>query len=166
MCTLTWSEKTDVKTTYTVVQKFINVSLIYTKQSIPISHLTKITTANESAEYFREFYSELELLLRESFYFMALNRSNRVLAVIKLSEGGINGTICDIRMILFYLINLCASGLIICHNHPSGNLLPSETDKKLVIRLKEVCKLIEVELYDSIILTDISYCSMKSEGYL
>ena len=166
MCTLTWSEKTDVKTTYTVVQKFINISLIYTKQSIPISHLTKITTADESAEYFREFYSESELLLRESFYFMALNRSNRVLAVIKLSEGGINGTICDIRIILFYLINLYASGLIICHNHPSGNLSPSETDKKLVKRLKEVCRLIEVELYDSIILTDISYCSMKSEGYL
>lgn len=166
MCLNTLSEKTSLTPIATIVQKYVNVKLIYTTEKVRISELPRIANCNESANYFRQFYTDSEILLRETFYFMALNKSNRVLAVIKLSDGGISGTLCDIRLIMIHLINLCASGVIICHNHPSGNLSPSKCDITIAKKLKESCNLMDIELLDSIILTEDSYFSMVSEGLI
>lgn len=147
------------------VQKFINVTVVYTKsRGVKISDLPRISRPEDSVQYFRQFYTESDMLLRETMYFMVLNRSNRVLAVLKHTEGGIDSTVCEIRLILLYLIGLCASGVILCHNHPSGNTKPSPSDLALAKKMKEACQTIKVELLDSVILTDDDYYSMAAEA--
>lgn len=148
-----------------LVQKYVNVSVTYSVEAgLKISDLPLISNPSESAEYFRGLYSETELLLRESMYFMALNRSNRVLAVKEHSVGGISGTICDIRTIMLFLVSFCASGVILCHNHPSGSLRPSLEDIKLAKKFKEACRSMDICFLDSIILTQDGFHSMSSAG--
>ncbi len=166
MCEITLSEKTSKTAMPIVVQKFINVSVVFTKQTVRISDLSQVKTSQDSAAYFRQFYTESEMLLRESFYFMALNRANRVLAIVKHSTGSMVGTCADIRLIFLHLIRFCAHAVIICHNHPSGMSRPSENDHKIVKKFKEAGKFLDIQLLDSIILTDDGYYSMCDEGEL
>ena len=132
MCEVNLSERTNETAIPIVVQKFINVSVVFTKQCVKISELSQVKTSRDSAAYFRHFYTESEMLLRESFYFMALNRANRVLAIVKHSTGSMGGTCADVRLIFLHLIQLCAQAVIICHNHPSGMCRPSDNDYKIV----------------------------------
>jgi DNA repair protein RadC len=75
--------------------------------------------------------------LQERFVAMYLNRSNRVIGVYSLSVGGITGTVVDIRLLLSVALKIAATGMIMCHNHPSGNMQPSAADKTLPKRLKK-----------------------------
>jgi DNA repair protein RadC len=98
---------------------------------------------------------------------MLLTRSNKVLGLTSISKGGISGTVTDVRIILQYAIKANASGIIICHNHPSGNVHPSETDKKITRKIKESGNLMDIQLLDHlIIIPEGRYYSMADEGIL
>jgi DNA repair protein RadC len=90
---------------------------------------------------------------------MYLSRANKVLSVMLISEGGTAGTVADVKKILAPAILQNASAIIISHNHPSGNLNPSDADKDLTAKVKEAAKLIDVTLLDHIIMTDEKYYS-------
>jgi DNA repair protein RadC len=84
-----------------------------------------------------------------------------------VSKGGLSGTVTDVRLIFRGAIKANASGIIICHNHPSGNLNPSESDTKIINKIKEVGKLMDIQLLDHLILTmDGNYYSFADNGLL
>ncbi|HMM04268.1 JAB domain-containing protein [Dysgonomonas sp.] len=103
---------------------------------------------------------------REYFKVLLLNRTNQVLGVFNVSEGGISETVVDIRLILQSAILSNASGIILCHNHPSGNINPSSCDDNMTRKIKEACKIIDISLLDHIIITSESYYSYADEGRL
>ena len=103
----------------------------------------------------------------EEFKLMLLTRSNKVLGIAAISKGGINGTVTDVRIILQYAIKANASGIIICHNHPSGNLQPSESDMAITRKIKESGALMDIQLLDHlIIIPEGRYYSIADEGLL
>ena len=104
--------------------------------------------------------------LRECFKILLLNRANKVLGVFNVSEGGISGTTVDIRLILQSAILSNASGIILSHNHPSGNVKPSREDNLLTERIKSCCKLMDINVYDHIIITSEGFYSYSDEGLL
>jgi DNA repair protein RadC len=96
-----------------------------------------------------------------------MNRSNSVLGIMAVSKGGLSGTVTDVRLIFQGAIKANASGIIVCHNHPSGNLKPSESDTKITRKIKEAGNLMDIQLLDHLILTmDGSYYSFADNGLL
>jgi DNA repair protein RadC len=105
-------------------------------------------------------------LQHEEFWVLLLNRSNRVIDTLKISQGGISGTVTDVRVVLKKAIEHLASGLIAAHNHPSGNTSPSESDTKITQRLKEAGTLMDIQLLDHIIISNKEYYSLADNGLL
>jgi DNA repair protein RadC len=96
-----------------------------------------------------------------------MNRSNSVLGILPISKGGISGTITDIRLIYQAAIKSNASGIIVCHNQPSGNINPSESDSKLTHKIKEAGMLMDIQLLDHlIIIGEGNYYSFADNGLL
>jgi DNA repair protein RadC len=96
-----------------------------------------------------------------------VTRSNKVLGIASLSKGGISGTITDVRIILQYAIKANACGLIICHNNPSGNLQPSESDLAITRKIKDSGNVMDIQLLDHLIITpEGKYFSMADEGLI
>ena len=105
-------------------------------------------------------------LPHEELWISLMNRSNKVIDKIKISQGGIGETPVDLRLILKAAINSLASGIILYHNHPSGSVSPSTPDDKLTQRLEKAVKLVDIALLDHIIIADNSYYSYADEGKL
>jgi len=137
------------------------------KKKIKSNFLVKITSSKSANEVLRMLWSN-KIELCEEFMLLLLNRNNKCLGWIKVSQGSIEGTVVDIKIILAIAIKAFASAIIVGHNHPSGNLNPSSSDITLTKRLKECCKLFEIKLLDHIILSgDIDqYFSMSDEGII
>ena len=103
----------------------------------------------------------------EEFKLLLMNRSNSVLGIMPVSKGGLSGTVTDVRLIYQGAIKANASGIIVCHNHPSGNLNPSESDTKITQKIKQAGLLMDIQLLDHLILTvDGSYYSFADNGLL
>ena len=105
-------------------------------------------------------------LAHEEFWILLLNRSNRLIESVRTSQGGISGTVTDIRMILKNAILRSASSIVLCHNHPSGNLKPSSADMSITKKMNEAAMLMDIKVLDHIILADRSYFSFADEGLL
>src|SRR5690554_4107316 len=90
----------------------------------------KISSSRDGAEYIRNFYSD-DLTIFESFFLLLLNNQNNTIGYAKISQGGICGTVVDVRIICKYAIESLCAGVILCHNHPSGALYPSQPDKTI-----------------------------------
>jgi DNA repair protein RadC len=105
-------------------------------------------------------------LAHEEFWILLLNRSNRLIDVQRTSQGGISGTVTDIRMILKNAILHTASSIVLCHNHPSGNLKPSSADMSITKKMAEAAKLMDIKVLDHIILADRNYFSFADEGLI
>lgn len=110
--------------------------------------------------------AKLEDLPHEEFWIMLLSRNNKVLDVQMIGRGGVSGTVADVRVILKNAIECLASGIILAHNHPSGNLAPSHADVTLTHKVKESAKLMDISVLDHIIITDTSYYSFADNGKL
>lgn len=109
---------------------------------------------------------ELSELNREEFWVLLLSRSNRLMEKVKISQGGVSGTITDVRIILQSAFSKLASAMILCHNHPSGNLKPSEADLKITKKIREAAKLMDIAVLDHIIVGDEAYLSFADENLL
>lgn len=105
-----------------------------------------------------EFQEESKIIL--------LNRANFVLGVYDLSKGGITGTVVDVRIILSVALKCNATGIILIHNHPSGNLTPSEADREITRKLKKACELIDQNLLDHLIISKDNFYSFSNSGIL
>ncbi|MBQ8530260.1 MAG: DNA repair protein RadC [Parabacteroides sp.] len=118
----------------------------------------------------KEVYELLHPILcdlpHEELWIVLTNRSSKVIEKLKISQGGTSETSADLRIILKAAINALAAGIIVCHNHPSGNIRPSHQDDLLTQRLKSAAQLIEINLLDHIVLCDGNYYSYADEGRL
>jgi DNA repair protein RadC len=112
------------------------------------------------------FGSNLKDLPHEEFWILLLNRTNVIIDKLRISQGGITGTVTDIRLILKSALDNLACGLILCHNHPSGNTYPSNEDKILTAKIKDGGKLMEISLIDHVIIAHDKYFSFADEGIL
>lgn len=141
------------------------VYLGYTRK-VKVADAKLIASSKSTAEVFRSVWDTNTLNLRESFKVLLLNRSNRAINVYHHSEGGVSGTISDIRLIMQSAILSNASGIILGHNHPSGNKYPSEADRAITDKLKEAANLFNISLLDHVIITEDDYLSFADEGLL
>ena len=105
-------------------------------------------------------------LMHEEFHVLFLNRSNKIIKRMKVSQGGLSGTVIDVRIIFKEAINCLASAIIVCHNHPSGNLNPSESDTRITQKIKESGTLLDIQLLDHIIVGGDEYFSYADNGLL
>jgi DNA repair protein RadC len=121
---------------------------------------------SSSADAYNEIRKYLEDLQFEEFWVLLLNRANCVLKAERISSGGVSGTVADPKIIFNKALEILASSVILCHNHPSGNLNPSEADIQLTKKLKEAGKFLEIPVLDHIIYTDNGYYSFADEGIL
>jgi len=125
----------------------------------------KVTCSKDAEKVIRQFYSD-DISVYESFFILLLNRANNTIGWVKIGQGGIVGTVVDIQIIAKYTIDSLAKGVILAHNHPSGNKRPSEQDKNLTKKIKEALKLFEINVLDHLILTDEDYFSFADEGLM
>jgi DNA repair protein RadC len=123
----------------------------------------QIKCSKDVADIFQPLLSDLA---HEEFWILFLNRSNKVINRMKLSQGGISGTVTDVRIVMKKAIEYLASGIIVCHNHPSGNLNPSESDSRITQKIKEAGSLMEIQLLDHLIISDKDYYSFADNGVL
>ena len=119
-----------------------------------------------STDIYNIMRAKLERLEYEEFWVLYLSRSNRVIYEECMSKGGVSGTVTDIRLILKRAIELLASGIILVHNHPSGNLRPSPDDDRITTKAKEAAKLLDINVLDHLIITPTSYFSYNDNGRL
>ncbi len=141
------------------------VGLVY-KTTVKASQRTKVCSTREAEKVFRRHWNQDTLELQEEMKVLYLNRTNHVLGIYPLSAGGINATLVDPRLVMMAGIRLGASYMILCHNHPSGNLKPSLEDKKLTYQIKAGAALLDMKLVDHIILTQEGYYSFSEEEAL
>lgn len=127
-------------------------------------YTTKISTSQNAAEYLRPLHPSIDIF--ESFTMLLLDRANNITAWVQISSGGLTGTVADIRLILKYAIEELATGIILCHNHPSGSLKPSSQDIDLTKKVKQAAMIMDITVLDHIILTPDSYYSFADEGIL
>jgi DNA repair protein RadC len=123
----------------------------------------KITCSNDIYELMKP---ELLDIPKEEFWTILLNRANRLIKKEQVSSGGISGTVADPKVIFKSALDHYASSIILIHNHPSGNLKPSQADINLTNKMKEAGKLLEIPVLDHIIFGDENYLSFADEGLL
>ena len=111
-------------------------------------------------------FNDDTLEYKEYFKLVLLNHSNKVLGITTISEGGMDSTVVDVRLVLQTALLAHSSNIILAHNHPAGVLYPSTLDNMITQKIKEAAKLIDIKLYDHIIVTSESYYSYANEGRL
>ena len=125
----------------------------------------KIVSSKDAFKVISQFYFD-DIDIFESFFILCLNRNNQTIAYAKISQGGVSGTVVDIKLIAKYAIDCLASGVILAHNHPSGNLKPSPEDIKITERAREALKILDIQVLEHVILTSDGYYSFGDEGII
>jgi DNA repair protein RadC len=128
-----------------------------------LPEVSQIKCSKDVADIFQPVLSDL---VHEEFWVLFLNRSNRVTGKMKISQGGVSGTVTDVRIIMKQAVEYLASGIIVCHNHPSGNLNPSESDSKITNKIREAGILLDIQLLDHIIISGMDYFSFADNGMI
>lgn len=126
----------------------------------------KVTDSNSAYKVLLNNWDMETIELQEEFKVLLLNRANHVLGIYPLSKGGVSGTVVDVKLLLASAIKANASSIIIAHNHPSGNLKPSENDNRLTKKIKAASKLFDINLLDHLIVTKDGFYSYCDDGNL
>ena len=123
----------------------------------------KVTCSRDGANVMREIMNEDTLELQEEFVVIFLNNSNNSIGWMRLSVGGMTGTLVDIRLLFAAALKCGCVGMILGHNHPSGTLKPSEADKTLTKKVQAAGKFLDIKILDHLIITEQSYYSFSDE---
>lgn len=141
------------------------IQLTY-KTSVKPSQRPKIGTPKEAYEILRSTWDEQKIEFIEQFKVMLLNRANKVLGIVEISTGSSGGTVADPKIIFAAALKANAACLIMAHNHPSGNLSPSQADIQLSRKVREGGRYLEIQVLDHIIVTQEGFLSMADEGLM
>ena len=125
----------------------------------------KITSSQICYDYIKQLYDE-DINIYESSYIVLLNQQMKTKGWVKISQGGIAGTVVDIRLIAYCAIKTLATGVILVHNHPSGNLTFSDVDINLSKKIKNGLYILEINFVDSMVITENGYISAADEGII
>lgn len=121
---------------------------------------------NSSRDAFELLYADLADNSFEEFWIILLKRNNQIISKKRISEGGLAGTVADPKKIFKMALDAQASSIILCHNHPSGNLKPSEQDKQLTRKIVQAGKTLEIAVLDHLIFGNDAYFSFADENML
>lgn len=141
----------------------IKMSLVY-EGDVKKTELYKITSSNDAYELSKQLFDSNTIEWLEEMILVCLNRTNRVIGYYSVSRGGVSGTVCDPKVVFCTALKVSASGIILMHNHPSGNLQPSAADLHVTKKIKSAGELLDIKLLDHLIVTDEGYYSMSDEG--
>jgi len=133
------------------------------KKSDKDSNSNFVNTSKDAFNAVRHFYEDLN---HEEFHVIILSRANKIIAVELISKGGLNATVADGKVIFKKALEKGASSIILCHNHPSGNLKPSDVDIDLTKKMKSFGAFIDMPVLDHIIVADQSYYSFADSGMM
>lgn len=139
------------------------IEVVY-NNPVPVKNRLMIANSEMAVKVFRSVWPDYEH--REHCLMLLLNRCSNVLGYYKLSTGGIDQTIIDPRIVFQVALKANASAIYVAHNHPSGYLYPSTQDVELTFEMRNVARLMHIQLRDHIILTRDDYTSLKERGYL
>jgi len=154
-------ENTNKKSLWNVAE----IQLTY-KSNVKASLRPKITGSRDAFNILKDSWDDSKIEFVEQFRVMLTNRAQKILGIVEISTGGVSGTVADPKVIFAAAIKAGASGFIMAHNHPSGNLSPSQSDIDLTRKMKEGGKLLEIQLLDHIIVTTEGYYSFADEGMI
>ena len=127
------------------------------------TELPRITSSKSIFEIMQPIIGELP---HEEFWIIYLNNSNKIIHKEQLSKGGLTGTLVDVRLVFKKAIELNATGIILCHNHPSGKLQPSSADISITSKLKQAGETLDIKVLDHLIVTENDYFSFADENIL
>ncbi|NLZ94506.1 MAG: DNA repair protein RadC [Bacteroidales bacterium] len=133
------------------------------RKNTGVKEIKKITCSRDA---YQALYPHLSDLNHEEIWALFLNRSNRVESKMRVSEGGISSTVLDVRLVLREALNRYASGIILGHNHPTNNCMPSEQDIRITAKMKESAKIMDISLLDHLILCGDKYYSFADENMM
>jgi len=126
----------------------------------------KMSKIGSSKDVYAMFEPMLSDLPHEEFWAVMLNRANKVIKKVNISRGGTSGTVADPKLIFKHALEVLASSIVLCHNHPSGNLSPSKADIALTKKLKGAGEMMSIPILDHIIVSDQGYYSFADQGQL
>jgi DNA repair protein RadC len=149
-----------MKTKYTSLKKITCVS-----EPNNSFDQVKVTNSKIAADFARQFYSD-DIELYESMFIIMMSNSHQTIAWAKISQGGVSETMCDPKIVAKYAIDTLCSAVILVHNHPSGNLTPSQEDRDITAMVKSGLAMFDIKLFDHIILTSAHHYSFADEGVL
>jgi len=132
-------------------------------QGAGVKEKPQVTSSNDAYQYLKH---RLEDLTYEEFWILLLNRNNRITHAEKISKGGVAGTVVDSKIIFKHGLDQLSSSIILCHNHPSGNLKPSKEDIRITKKLQEAGKVLDIKILDHIIISQHGYYSFMDEGMM
>ena len=145
--------------------KVAEVEITY-RPKFKVSERPQISKSKDAYDILMQQWDFGKIALLEEFKILLLNRRNRVLGIVHISSGGLSGTVADPKVIFTAALKGCASGIILCHNHPSGELDPSNEDLSLTRRLVDAGKMLDLKILDHLIICDDRYYSFGDEGIL
>lgn len=156
-----------METTFQPSDNFIvaEIELSYRHKTKP-SLMPKIDSPKSAYDIFLQTWCKNKMEFVEQMKVVLLNRNCKALGILELSTGGTTSTICDIKLLFAAALKANADSFILAHNHPSGNLHPSEADKKLTALVAEAGKIMQIKLADHLIVTSEGFFSFKEEGLL
>lgn len=125
----------------------------------------KILSSDAAYNLIKNFYSD-DIEILESSFILLLNNASKAIGYAKISQGGITGTVIDVRIVAKYAVDSLATSVILAHNHPSGNLYPSQADISITEKVKNALALLDIKLIEHLILTVDGFYSFADEGHL
>lgn len=138
------------------------IRILYSKKQLP-KNRKKINSSSQAYDVFKQVWSS-QIETREEMVILLLDQGNNVIGFHTLSMGGITGTVADLRILFAVALKSLATGFIMAHNHPSGNINPSQADLNLTKKIKEAGKVMDINLIDHLIITKETYYSFADEG--
>ncbi|MGM1057265.1 MAG: JAB domain-containing protein [Bacteroidota bacterium] len=146
--------------------KVSEISISYSG-NLKLKNLPKVTSSHDAFELLFHNWDKKNIGLHESFKILLLNNANKVKGIYTLSSGGITGTLVDVRILFAVLLKSLTTSVILAHNHPSGNINPSEADKQLTQKISKGGEYMDITVLDHLIITpDGNYFSFADEGLL
>ena len=150
------------KTDFTIQE----MEVVYLPSKLKTSNET-VTSSGDAFHVLKQLFNPNTISYQEECVVIYLNHASRIIGAQKLSKGGINATVVDIRIILATALKSLATGIIIAHNHPSGKLVPSDADKKITKQLSMASELMDIKLLDHLIIApDDGYFSFADDGLI
>ena len=121
----------------------------------------KLSSSHEVFHLMKPIMEDLQI---EQFWVLYLNNANSIIDKQRISEGGMTATVVDVRLIFKYALRANATAIILCHNHPSGSLIPSKADQNITDKIVKAAKYMDVQVLDHLIITEESYFSFADEA--
>lgn len=140
------------------------VEIIYKRPLL--NEMQQVTNSFTVEKLFREIVDPNRIDLKEFFFVMLLSSSNHVLGISQIGVGATKGTVVNIKEVFQLALRTNASGIILAHNHPSGGLKPSKADEEMTQRIQRIGELMEIKLFDHLILSSEGYFSFTDEGLI